>query len=912
MHCNFSSVLFVSSCIFVAVAVAGEVEPRTGGRLVVSDAQTTFAPLMYDSDWQRHEGRAACPHAAVEATKSASSEYRFLIADKGKPVIDGRAEFKASANTVDATWRMKALREWQGNGAYVAADFPVDAYDGGWVSGDGSIRQLSPESGKNDPTLFYGAVSEFSVCGKDGKPRLTLRFPRSIRVRFQDNRKWGHKSYSLRLEVAGSRFRAGEEFELSCSLSGAEPLSLILKREETIAAGADWIQIADAGTVKPGSALDFSRLCGERNPAGAFGRVVRNGGHFEFERLPGIPQRFYGVNLCGSANTPPPAQARSFAARLARMGYNAVRVHHHEKALTKTDGFALDQEQMSRFRNFVEACTENGLYITTDLFVSRGPISHRSIGEDRDGNVDSAEYKELVVFHEGAFSNYLGWARQFLGHVHPATGRRLAEEPALAWLSLVNEGNLGNCGMNWMRKYPVVAERWREWLAERRRVEPDAYRGIPESLPVSVSLEDDMNAHLAAFTVFMGELERRFVTRMRRFLKDEMNCRALVTDMNSWRYPAAFQLVRGECLDFSDEHHYYDHPEFDGARWQMPTRCGNVNPFKMADMGAPNLVVRRIWGQPFVVSEYGYCAPSSYRSVGGLVIGALAALQDWSGIWRFAWSHGLQGVTEPETKPLDYFDLSGDPLAMASERVAVSLFLRGDLKPHDETYLLNLPKERLRSPEVPAPLASVRWPWVAWYAKTGCMLKDGALDGARIAGVSPDVFSKPDADVRCEIGTGGPVAIDRENGTFSVSTPCTCGVFAETGRASAGVLDVELKGTRATVWASSLDGAALSDSKRILVTHLTDVLDSGTRFGDTRHRTLLSWGRLPHLMRNGTAHVSLAVGKGDCRVYALSADGSRRGVVSSTADRTGILRFTAKIDSDPNSATWLYEITKEK
>ena len=228
-------------------------------------------------------------------------------------------------------------------------------------------------------------------------------------------------------------------------------------------------------------------------------------------------------------------------------------------------------------------------------------------------------------------------------------------------------------------------------------------------------------------------------------------------------------------------------------------------------------------------------------------------------------------MTTPDAKAIDYFDLSGDPLSLATERAAMCLFLRGDLKPHEETYLLQLPNERLRRPEIPAPIATVRWPWVAWYAKTGCLLKDDAVDGVRIAGVSPDVFSRPDEDVRREVRMGGAVAIDREKGSFSVTTPCTCGVFAEPGRASAGVLDVELKCARATVWASSLDGAALPDSKRILVTHLTDVLDSETRFGDSRHRTLLSWGRLPHLMRNGTARVALAGGKGDYLVYALSA-----------------------------------------
>ena len=42
--------------------------------------------------------------------------------------------------------------------------------------------------------------------------------------------------------------------------------------------------------------LDFSGLCSKREIAGAYGRVIAKGPHFEFEKLPGVKQRFYGVN----------------------------------------------------------------------------------------------------------------------------------------------------------------------------------------------------------------------------------------------------------------------------------------------------------------------------------------------------------------------------------------------------------------------------------------------------------------------------------------------------------------------------------------------------------------------------------------------------------------------------------------
>ena len=880
--------------LVATIARAEEVEPRAGGRLELPFARTGLKPVAYASDWTRREG--------VGCAADGRRQSAFEIKDAGRAVLSGTAEFNESDGAIAATWRMTALREWSGKGVYLTAELPAAEYGEGtmrvWRVGEGAdATRVELTTRGDDPTLYYGLVRQVSLQAK-GKA-LTLAFAHPVRVRLQDNRKWRGKTFSLRMEVGGEKLKVGDKLELSCRVSASQPLALPRPPEAPIAQGPNWIPMPAATDVLPGSALDFSTLCGPRQPAGAFGRVIRSGGHFEFERQPGVAQRFYGVNLCGSAVNSEAKDAERLVDRLVRMGYNAVRVHHHERALTGPDGFVLDPEKMKRFRRFVDLCTAHGLYVTTDLFVSRGPITRRSIGEDRDGNVEMQEYKELVLFHEGAFSNYVAWTRQFLGHVHPATGLRLAEEPALAWLSLVNEGNLGNNGMRWFRQHPEVSARWRAWLTAKRASEPALYRNVPDELPINVSLEDDQSVHLAAFTLFMGDLERTFVARMRKLLREELNCRALVTDMNSWRYPAAYQLVRRECLDFLDEHHYYDHPEFDGSRWGLPSRCDNGNPFMKPNLGVPEIAVRRIFGQPFTASEFGYCAPSAYRSVGGLLFGALAAWQDWSGIWRFAWSHGPQGVTAPEAKTMDYFDLTGDPLALATERAAVCLFLRGDLKPAEKIMPLELDAVRLARPEVPARTSVVGRPELAWDAKIGCTLGNG-----QIARSSNEVF------IPSSERAGRP--FPKNDGTFAVATPCTCGVFAEDGKIVAGGLAVEIRESRATVWASALDGRPLGESARILVTHLTDALDAGTRFGDARHKSLLGWGGLPHLMRAGKAHVSLAVTGSGHRVYALAPDGSRRGEVSSERKQDGRLEFLADVGRNPARATWFYEVISER
>ena len=51
------------------------------------------------------------------------------------------------------------------------------------------------------------------------------------------------------------------------------------------------------------------------------------------------------------------------------------------------------------------------------------------------------KFKDLVETHEGAFGNFLRYAKAFLEHVNPHTGRRYADEPAMPLYSLVNEGD---------------------------------------------------------------------------------------------------------------------------------------------------------------------------------------------------------------------------------------------------------------------------------------------------------------------------------------------------------------------------------------------------------------------------------------------------------------------------------------
>lgn len=678
--------------------------------------------------------------------------------------------------------------------------------------------------------------------------------------------------------------------------------------------GKNWIPLKAAPVIEKGSVLDFSGFRETGAPCGKFGKVVRKGAHFEFEGRPGKPVRFYGVNLCFGANYPEYEEAKELAANLARVGYNAVRLHHHDGLLVgnKADSTALDPAQLKRLDGLVAACSAEGLYITTDLYVSR-PVSWKAMGIDKPGTPDKDVYKVLVPIHPGARKNFLDYSRAFLTHVNEYTGRRFADEPALCLLALVNEGNEMNWGGKMLQPLEVYQTAWKDWLAAKKAEDPEHYAKVPDSIPENAWAWGD---HTPAFTQFLRDVDAKFSHEMKQFLREEIKTAVPMTNLSCWWNPVVYQSVRAEALDVVDDHFYIDHPHFLENPWRLPSKCNNVNPLANEGLGITDVVMRRLLDRPFTITEYNYSGPGRFRGVGGIVTGATAALQDWDGLWRFAWAHGIESIRRPGSQPIGYFNMADDPLSLAAERASICLFLRRDLEVLPDEYDVVLPPAALRTPDPKQTMSRAPWKWAAWHARLGTVVSDEPLPGAKWSAKFPEAYSEKSEAVSARIAPGGlpkvagngHVSVDRATGTFILDTARTCGGFAEGGTISAGPFKASI-GTPATVWVSSLDGKDIAESSRLLVTHLTDLQNSGITYRDDSLTVLEKWGGLPYIMRNGRADISIALADGDWKVRRLDASGRAKGDVEA-AFADGRLSFTAKTDFDPANATYLYELTR--
>jgi len=726
-----------------------------------------------------------------------------------------------------------------------------------------------------------------------------------------------------------------------------------------IQAGAEWLPLDLMLDIEPGTALDFSAIAPWHAPAGKFGRVVAGAqGRMVFADRPNEPARFYGCNFCFSAQYLSHDEADRLATRLQRLGYNAVRFHHYERDLverSQNDSTKLRAEARDQLDYLFAALKQRGIYMTTDLFVSR-PVFAAEVWEGATGRIEMDDYKSAVLINDRAFENLKAFARELLGHDNPYTKTRWADDPALAWLSLVNEGNAGN---RWSQLPDRLKDDWKRgwnrWLAQRyptREALAAALGKIeagqdPAAGSVALPQRLDDSPAGIQLSIFFAEIERRFFDRSRQFLRDDMKCQALLTNINAWTNPIQKQAVR-EAFDYVDDHFYVDHPQFLEQSWRLPSRCPNTSPVGQGAPGGRRCAFVRLLDRPFTCSEFNYSGPGRFRGVGGILTGALGAVQDWSVIWRFAYSHNRDGEFQP--RPAGYFDLASDPLTQAADRAAICLFRRGDMSAAKHTVAIGMTTDDLLKTPKNTHTIPPSWDWLALVTRVGTVLAKnptdlGAADlvlplpwsalarGASGKILAVDPYDKDTGEAilselrkRGWVGSNNPtdpkaLRFQSETGELTVDGPAdvltldtarTAGGYAPAGKKiETQAASIAIEDTDATVWVSSLDASPIASSGRLLITHLTDLQNTGVRYRDQARRVLLAWGGLPHLVRKGRATVTIHTkNAAQARVWGLATSGKRLDEVKCSATPDGLV---IPLDVDAaGKARMLYEVAVGK
>lgn len=684
----------------------------------------------------------------------------------------------------------------------------------------------------------------------------------------------------------------------------------------SIVPGRNWRPFRYSRQVLPGSALDFSGF-EKHAPAGKFGRVIVKGEHFYFEKRPEMPVRFLGTNVAyWGAMFATEKEREELPLRLRAVGYNAVRFHHFDEYLVQNGSkLIFNQEKLDRWHKTFARYKELGFYVTLDLFTIR------MRGFSRTNPIGDAFYnKALILFDPETRKEMKEFARQLLGTVNPYTGMTVAEDPALLSVGLINEDKMFTSHefLQYGTKDPQLSAVFRQGFSRWCRE-----NGLPEnSRPADSTWAQYVSAvHL--------DLYRDFKDLFR-----ELKCQAPVSDISAGR-EYILAPIRNR-FDYTDLHTYHDHPVFPGPKWKHPMEFRDVSAISDFASSPLDAISCRIFGKPFMITEWHFCAPNSWRSESGAVMGALSAFQGVDGIFDF-WGmpDSDSGNTDPEpgTRGMGTFDTLNDPISLFSSRILNFFFLRRDVKEAGKTMALQIPETIWKRPyarsykiwkesrnAVP-PEALQR---LGLFCRIGIRISDAtgeadsfpADSAARLADAArkdPDLFLKkagfPTSGIRTSCT--GELSFQPENNLFRVVTPKSEALIQQGKTNRGAALRLEENSTFSTVFAGSLDNRNLTESCRILLLHLTDVKPSNGRF--TRYGTRLrvhAKGSYPYLLRTGSVRVGLKnSAKGRIRLFALDSSGKRREEIP-FAEQNGHISFVLRNDRG-EFAPLAYELIRE-
>ena len=628
--------------------------------------------------------------------------------------------------------------------------------------------------------------------------------------------------------------------------------------------------------------FDLSSL--HHRPAGAKGFVRSEGGRLVYGD--GTPARFWGTNIHSSYGFfPSHDQAERAATTLSRLGCNVVRLHLPDYVVIDYDRpdhqtFVSD-ETLERFDYLVKCLIDHGIYLVIDgvcgLSGGDGKGNKAKRFTAADGVADGYSAHRPGAYMIPRFRELArGFAHTYLSRRNVHTGRCLAEEPAVVFMTMQNEQSTL---YDWRTQEGIpqayarlFEERFAAWLREAytdRQAFLEAWKkelGPDDDLSVAVRLAPLLEAGLGAASGLRGPSGPRRRQATVRFLQDAQA---------GWdRDMAAYLRSLGVRVPINGTNLICTVAELYAQRVNDLTACNAYfgsakklddealycenRPLSLLRLmaGERNLESRiaasRLAGLPVTSTETGGGFPMEWRSSYGFGISAIAALQGWDAVMHYCYFGGYgvrwdvvdagDGILQPQ---IQY----NDPAIIGLFPSAALMYLRGDVAPaqshvqvlYDQAEIASLKSTVGRGAFPYGYLTHVARVDGAFGTATGAPnLVIGAMASADNGFPWPDGdpaaavrqldgelkkrgILAPDRGLQNEslISDTGELRHDWGRGVIVVDTPRTQGVSGFPGKTGVHLRDVTISledGGFATVTVCSLDGQAIASSRRLLLT----------------------------------------------------------------------------------------------
>lgn len=733
--------------------------------------------------------------------------------------------------------------------------------------------------------------------------------------------------------------------------------------------GNEWKAVDfSSAVVLSGSALDLSALV-EEGPAGKYGRVICGAdGQFVFEKRPDKAVRFFSYDslvhersfnekspsykeialLASDKEAEHTAVARHVEA-IRLQGYNMIRMQGLDSILTaevKASG-DLNEERLDRFEYLVSRLKKAGIYFTLDM------AYHSAFMKGKWDEADQQFMRERYLLDPEVRIHWERGVKALLTHRNPYTGMTLAQDPALATITLWNEQDLyvergffQNAAIK-----PLADQRWREFLKKRygnidalQKAWGNEAGGLRSFDDIGFEKNDPLGygARGNDAGIFVYELEDEMTEWY------EKTVRKIGYTGLTHHYDTVIRFRNCAVRNRSPViamHTYHNHPSsLSAVGAKMPQNGAIVTGGAYWRLAAS----ARYLDRPLFVTENNFPFWGKYRHEAGLLYPAYSAFQGFGGITAHC-----QPVISTLAYPMASMFAGRDPIQRAGQVLGALLFARGDVSASTNAVKILLTKDFLFSgnnlqkklgheqsrlsllcrfglgSEFPPPpgLGSVSPARLSLLPIGGGEIAMTSQAAGLVEAADPGSGEWAEklrqsgilgADNKTSVADGvyqtdtKEILMNTRDETLTLVTPRTEGAVVKDGRAvDLGAARLESSSVPASISLSSLDGAPLEKSSRILLIYSTDALNTDFETSEDR-TTVVNFGTLPILMRTGMLTLSCRNAKaGSMKLWALGIDGSRRESVPLSGGSEGKIKIAIDTSRLSKGPTPFFELAVE-
>jgi hypothetical protein len=432
-----------------------------------------------------------------------------------------------------------------------------------------------------------------------------------------------------------------------------------------VVASKGWFAFAPKADPFAESPMDL-RFLNEKF-AGEHGWIAAKEGRF-IHSADAQPVRFWAVNGPGREDKDRAALRRT-ARLLAKYGVNLLRRHG---AIFDKEG-ELDPAAVKRTIATVEEMKAEGIYSHLSIYFPLWftPRADHPWLEGYDGQKHPFA---ALMFNPAFQEKYRAWWKALLTTPSEATGKTLAEDPALFGLELQNEDSFFFWTFD-ARNIPdpqlrLLEKQFGAWLVSKHRSLDATFarwkgQKAPRDLPAEgrIALRplwnifNEKTARDQDTAEFLLEVQTKFYRETVAFLR-QLGFKGLITPSNwATASPEVFgplEKLSYTTGDFIDRHGYFEcNHKGENAAWSV--RNGHTYSdrsalrFEASDPAKPRQFVHPVMdphydGKPSMISETTFCRPNRYRSEAPLYFAAYGALQDSDCIVHFAFDSNRWAV----------------------------------------------------------------------------------------------------------------------------------------------------------------------------------------------------------------------------------------------------------------------------